>query len=71
MGAPQFGHFRAVAPEGARIGAVGAAGCPDIAAARLVPHLMQKAALSGSWVPHLGQYKAVVSPGHPLATGGI
>jgi hypothetical protein len=39
------------------IGAAGAAACFDCAAARLFPHFMQKAASSGSWAPHLGQYK--------------
>jgi hypothetical protein len=58
MGAPQLGHFNAVAPKGARIGAFEAAACFGCAVARLAPHFMQKAASSGSWAPHLGQYKA-------------
>ncbi len=40
----------------------GAAVVVDPAAARFVPHLMQKAASSGSWVPHLGQYKVLGPP---------
>jgi hypothetical protein len=57
MGAPQCGHLNAVAPKGAMMGAAEAAACFDCAAARLFPHFMQKAASSGSWAPHLGQYK--------------
>jgi len=48
IGAPQLGQFSDFAPEGAKIGAVGAAVCFGCAAATLVPHLKQKAASSGS-----------------------
>src|SRR5512136_790794 len=63
MGAPQFGHLIAAAPEGARMGAAGAAGWADVAVARFVPHLMQKTAVSGSSVPHLGQNTSIASGG--------
>ena len=56
IGAPQLGHFRAVAPAGAMTGWLGPAGSLGGAAAILVPHVMQKPAPSGSWVPHFGQY---------------
>jgi hypothetical protein len=59
MGAPQLGHFSAVAPEGARIGPVEAVACFGCGAARLAPHFMQKLASSGSWAPHLGQYRVI------------
>jgi hypothetical protein len=63
IGAPQLGHFRDVAPEGARITSGVADGAAEVGAepafcaiaATLVPHFMQKVASSGSWVPHLGQ----------------
>jgi hypothetical protein len=48
MGAPQLGHFSAVAPKGAKIGAVDAAACFGCPVATLVPHFKQKAASSGS-----------------------
>ena len=44
--------------------------CSCGAAVRLVPHFMQKAASSGSCVPHLGQYN-VVSPLHNRALKGF
>jgi hypothetical protein len=53
-------YFSDFASIGAKIGAVEAAPCFGCVAARLVPHLMQKAASSGSWVPHLGQNKLAV-----------
>jgi hypothetical protein len=62
MGAPQLGQFSDVAPEGAKIGAVGAAACFGCVGATLVPHLKQKAASSGSWAPHLRQYNVTAPP---------
>jgi hypothetical protein len=55
IGPPQLGHFRDETPEAAITGAeveVGLGAFNPV----LVPHLMQKAASSGSWVPHLWQY---------------
>jgi hypothetical protein len=56
IGAPQFGHFKDATPEAAITEAVEV----DVALGAfnpvLVPHLTQKAASSGSWVPHLWQY---------------
>jgi hypothetical protein len=54
MGEPQLGHFSDFASKGARIGVVGATASLGCVAARLAPHFKQKAASSGSWVPHLG-----------------
>jgi hypothetical protein len=63
IGAPQVGHFNDVAPKGAIIGSAGAAVCFGGAAATLAPHFKQNTASSGSWAPHLGQYK-INTPRH-------
>jgi hypothetical protein len=56
IGAPQLGHFRDATPEGATTGAAEL----DVGLGKfrfvLVPHFVQNAASSGSWVPHLWQY---------------
>jgi hypothetical protein len=67
MGAPQLGHFSAVAPDGAKTGAVEASACFGCVAATLAPHFLQKVTSSGSWVPHLGQYKVTVPRYNDLA----
>jgi len=50
IGAPQLGHFKDVAPDGAKTGRVeiGAEAGLDSLAFKLVPHFMQNAASSGS-----------------------
>jgi hypothetical protein len=61
IGAPQLGHFSAVAPAGAMTGWLGLGAWLGAAVAILVPHFMQKPALSGSWVPQLGQNSRLAS----------
>jgi hypothetical protein len=61
IGAPQLGHFRAVAPAAAMTGWLGLGVWLGAEEAILVPHFKQKPALSGSWVPHFGQNNMPVS----------
>ena len=53
IGAPQLGHFHDVTPEGATTGEADAVVGLGMFNVVLVPHFMQNAASSGSWVPHL------------------
>jgi len=50
IGAPQLGHFNDAAPDGAKIGRLGAAAGTGLESLgfRLVPHFIQNAASSGS-----------------------
>jgi hypothetical protein len=56
IGAPQLGHFKDAAPEGARIGPAEVEVGLDTFNPVLVPHLVQNAASSGSCAPQLWQY---------------
>jgi hypothetical protein len=58
IGPPQLGHFRDVAPEGARTSEEGVTVCLAVFNPVLVPHLAQNVASSGSWAPQLRQYKS-------------
>lgn len=57
IGAPQLGHFNDATPEGATTGEAEAAAGLGAVNPVLVPHFTQNAASSGSWAPHLRQYK--------------